>query len=291
MEPSVSDVFSSIFTALAVVDIVSVYCASNPVFSEKFMNTILAVLAVFGSNVDLPNLKKRLQDIYINILKHRLSFRLLCEHSLTENCEYQECHKPGCITMNESIWMESLRQFTTQIALETNKLFASFDYAYENLEGFTESVNSYLNKFCQYNHCTFESELCQSKLAYIKEWIQQTMNKKLETYLEEHVIFCEDYGYAYDAPLFFECRTCLNRLQKSWVKRMKDYIENESNRFDSALIDPKNLDFELNEWDEPSQIVQIEYSDPKEDLRTDFVKRTKGVQRDKRRHLRNKGIK
>lgn len=288
MEHSVSDVFSCIFTALAVVDIVSVYCASNPAFSEKFMNTILAV---FGSNVDLPNLKKRLQDIYINIVKHRLTFGLLCEHSLIENCEYRECNKPGCITMNDSIWMDSLKEFTSHITIEKNKLFETFDFAYENLSEFTESVNSYLNKFCSLHQCSFDSEYCNAKLAHIKAWIQQTMNKKLETYLEEHVIFCADDGYAYDAPLFGECRMCMNRLQKSWVKRMKDYIENENNFFVSALIEPKNLDFELDEWDEPSQIVQIEYSDPKEDLRSDFVKRTKGILRDKRRHLHNKGIK
>jgi len=288
MEHTVSDVFSSIFTALAVVDIVSVYCASNPAFSEKFMNTILAV---FGSNVNLPNLKNRLQDIYINIIKRRMTAYLFCEHSLTELCEYKKCYKPGCITMNESIWMESLKQFTTQIRSEKNKLFASFDYAYENFEGFSTFVNSYLKQFCSFNNFTFDSEQCQMKLSDIKKWIQKSIDKKLETYEEEHEIFCEDDGYDFDAPIFFECRSCMRRLQESWAKRMMNYIDNENGFFESALIDPKNLDFELSEWDNPSQIIQIEYSDPKEDLRTDFVKRTKGVQRDKRRHLRNKGIK
>lgn len=287
MKHAVSNVLSSIFTALIANDIVSVYCASNPAFSEQFINTILTV---FGSDADLPNLKKRLQDIYINIIKRLMTFGLLCDHSLTKKCEYKKCHKPGCISMNGKIWMESLKQFTTQITSEKNKLFASFDYAYENLDEFTESVNSYLNKFCMYNQCTFESELCQLKLAHIKEWIQQFINKKLEIYLEEHVTFCTDDGYDFDALIFFECKLCMNRLQKSWVKRMKNYIENENNLFDSALIVPKNLDFELTEWDVPSELIIIESTDFKEDLRKDFVKRTKGVMRDKRRHFRNKGI-
>lgn len=42
---------------------------------------------------------------------------------------------------------------------------------------------------------------------------------------------------------------------------------------------------------DPNTVLMIKHSDPKEDLRTDFVKRTKGVLRDKKRRLRNKGIK
>jgi hypothetical protein len=287
MEQPVSNVIS-ILDALMTVNLVSVAFATMPFLRDAFMQSIVRII---GSDANIPALKKRLQQIYIDNIRYRVSFTLLCEHSFVEHLNSKECVNPGCIGLNKSIWEKSLTQFITDITVEMNKKYADFDYVYQHLPDFASMIDTFMNNFAKVNQCDSDSDLFKSEFSELKQWIQKEVLAEIGDFHEDHITFCADDGYAYGALTFWECPCSMSHIKPAWTNAINEYIFQKNLKFDSVPIEPKNLDFELEFWDDPEQILVFEYPDFKEDLRMDFTKKTKGLLRDKRRHFRNKGIK
>lgn len=263
---------SSLFSTIVGIELVMSAFADIFGLQDSFAEF---VIESYGANADTSSLMLRFQEVFLENFRYKIKTIIQFSQlylNKSSKLNYEIIIKS--FMLDSKIWYDAFIQFKNIICLELNMCTSKFEYALDNIPEFSDGFNKYMANFAKTNKISEESYMYLSKFNYLKKWLQNAVDKRINVHRDQHIVICADMGYEYGCPVYELCGSCTNRRKHTWLKRLNEYIQNEFDSFETIPI----VDFCHTELDE------------KESRRDDYTKRTKLVMRDKRRYLRNKGI-
>jgi hypothetical protein len=260
-------------------DLVSMAFIIIPDLQDNFM---MYLTDMEVSQESVSSHQKSLQKLFFDELKseikkyknfptwHNSKYhgKILC--FCTENCEHNtprtKCPNIiACLMLNSQIWDCAFINFKYELYEKKMAQEGTFDWMLENNEEFNSIVTKYIKNFAKENRLTEDSQTYVEKLSHLKQSLQEKFDKFISGQESEHYDICYTTEYAL-------CSNCTYFRKSVWIDFFTEYIDADYSRFHS--VD----DF------------GDEYQNEKQMRCDDFTRNTTNKLKDKRRHLRNKGL-
>lgn len=199
-----------------------------------------------------------------------------------ENCEHIDAQKQcsnivSCLLFNQQSWYNALVNLKYELYGQKIDREGTFDWMFENNEEFNSIVTKFMKNFALENWLTEESQFYMEKLNHIKQFLQEKFDKFISEQESDHYNFCND-DYYFNSTKYERCSECAYYRKRCWIDFFTEYINADYSRFRS--VDDFEDDYQHDD----------EMENSKQMRRDDFNKNTTNKLKDKRRHLRNKGL-